>query len=106
SLAGGVTRDGTDTANLSGLADGSVGTSLTFTDAAGNTFAASGASVTLDKDTGETATLSLPSTLIGSAGAGAVTFSITGFDAADKIGRGSCGKAGWAEGARVVRGGG
>jgi hypothetical protein len=43
----GVTGDGTYTANLSsGLADGTVATSPTFTDAAGNNFSTAGANVT------------------------------------------------------------
>ena len=78
----GVTGDGTYTANLSsGLNDGTVSTSLTFTDAAGNNFSATGPTVTLDQDKGETASVSGPAGTLGSASASHVAFTVTVPDA-------------------------
>ena len=98
-----VTANGTFSFNLSGSAfgDGSVTSSLTFTDGIGNTFTASGSAVTLDKDTGETATLSLTHTLIGSAGASTVSFTITGLDTGD-TGPGNTGTVSFVEGGSTV----
>jgi hypothetical protein len=75
------TGNGTYTFNLSANSwtDGSVTSTLTVTDAAGNSFSAAGAPVTLDKETSLTAvlTVSPPTETIGRATA---TFTITGLN--------------------------
>jgi ABC-type iron transport system FetAB ATPase subunit len=72
-------------ANLSSLADGTITSSLAInTDAAGNSFTlVSANNVSLDQDGGETPTLSFVNTLVGSAGAKTVTFTVGGIDPSD-----------------------
>jgi len=84
SSAESFTGTGTYTFNLSASSwtDGAVTSTLTVSDVAGNTFAAAGAPVTLDKDTGATPLL----TVVGvteTIGRATATFTITGLDAAD-----------------------
>jgi hypothetical protein len=83
-----VNVDGAQTsyvANLSGLADGKITSSLSVnTDTAGNTFTSVGGnSATLDQDSNEISTLSFVNTVAGAAGAKAVSFTVGGIDPAD-----------------------
>jgi hypothetical protein len=83
-----VTANGTATADLSGLADGAITASMQVaTDAAGNTFAAVGASntATLDPDTAEQTALALSfiDTTILTAQSKLVHFNVSGLDPED-----------------------
>jgi hypothetical protein len=81
-----VMANGAATADLSMLADGGISAAMVVTDTAKNTFSANSSnSATLDQDTGEQAGLKLSfgDTLIGSAGAKTVHFSIAGIDSDD-----------------------
>ncbi len=76
----------TTTVDLSSLADGSITSSLTLNDTAGNNFNASGNAVTLDQDTDEQPAVTVDGgalTPIGHAGAAAVAFAVTGIDTDD-----------------------
>ena len=74
------------TVNLSSLSDGTIASSLTVSDTAGNHFSASGNTVPLDQDLGEHPSVLVNGgspTPIGAAGAGQVAFTISGHDSDD-----------------------
>src|SRR5690348_5664402 len=79
----GVTGNGTFSANLSSLDDGSITSALAFTDTEGNSAAATGNAVALDTDKTEVATLSVNDTVdhvINNAESTAVSFTVAGLD--------------------------
>ena len=74
------------TVNLSSLSDGTITSSLTVSDPAGNHFSASGNAVPLDQDLGEHPSVLVNGgspTPIGAAGAGQVAFTISGLASDD-----------------------
>lgn len=77
-----VSGNGTTTANLSGLADGAITSSLAITDAAGNTVTRTGNGFTLDTsaDKGTTATLVQADTLVNSTEKTLVWLTVAGLD--------------------------
>ena len=80
-----VTGNGTYTANLHSLKDGSITSALAFTDPENNTAAATGNTVTLDTDKTQVATLSVDDTadhIINNTESTAVSFTVGGLDEA------------------------
>src|SRR4029077_1856202 len=74
-----VSGHGTYTADLHTWGDGPVAAALAVSDAAGNTFTAS-TSIAIDPDFGDSATLSGATVTLGSAGASAAAFVVSGLD--------------------------
>ncbi len=81
------TDNTTTTVNLASLADGTVTSTLALTDAAGDSFGATGNAVTLDQDIGEQAALQLTAnggtTTVSGSTDSAIPFTIAGLDAED-----------------------
>src|SRR5205085_6214307 len=78
-----VTGAGTYSADLSSLTDGQITSSLSFTDAEGNSAAAAGNAVALDTDKIEVATLAIDDTadhVINGAESTSVGFTVAGLD--------------------------
>src|SRR6185437_7165503 len=78
-----VTGNGPYSVDLSSLSDGTITSSLTFTDAVGNPASATGNSVALDTDAGETATLVVADTadnVINGTESTNVSFTVGGLD--------------------------
>ena len=80
---GGVTGNGTCSANLPSLNDGSITSALAFTDTDGNPASATGNAVTLDTDKTEVATLVVADTadhVINNTKSTSVSFTVAGLD--------------------------